>query len=865
MMKKVLQYMLMGVLSAVLLLGITACHPQESETDTSADTSVDTFTDSASDPLETAEQTVDTQDDGAVTLPVLPVLPEPPRGEAVTLSPVTQETAPEASTVDHPTADALDPEADYTSLVITSVYATGRTGVDALADASFVELYNASDKDVTLAGAALYLSGNQGNYTPYPFSEGHVVPAGGYFLIRGADVAGESRDVFALSSYDAAMPIRPSEFGMRIAIAPVGLTLDGDVPMKELEGVFTYVTTADADAADLLHHAGKPTPDRLVRKKAATNKTEYQRIDLTNASASVLEQIRPKTSRGDVNTAVKSIRAEVTFSHSGGIYEEGFKLTLSAPEGYTVYYTVNGNDPRVVKPIPYTKALSVTDSQEMVWGEMIKACGTYGGQRYFPSAICFPGAWVIKAYAVKDSDGSVTPMTTQTYFVGETFTSSTLDLVSVSLANEDFLGMDGIYNTVTGSESESRRHVPAYIELFTSKDSERTTAGRVYAGWSEIAMNGKGSLGMTQKSFRILLKNEVEGAEGIGENLATMDYDLFGEYASQTPDGERVTWYRHILLRNGGGDMSGSPISRSHIGDAYVQRVDRFLGADIMASKSVMVFINGEFWGIYNARDRLDTKYFEGKYGIPEESFTMLECPHPLIFGWNVDYVTNYGDPAEAAEFMALIDYVRKNDMSLQEHYDYVTARVDVNGLIDFFCAQIYLCCSDWPSNNIKVWRNTDPTLMDTKWHFCIVDTDHGVGLNSDINTNLFGVINDGSVMGSLFNRLCGNITFRTRFIQRFIWCTEVYYTPEWMLSELAVMVDDMEPYMQYQLDRWRVTDGSVTTYDKWYSYIEVIQRFVKERPAAAKAQLMSWAGIGEAKYQSYLDRAKERWGGDVH
>lgn len=798
-----------------------------------------------------------------LTPPVLPVPAE--TGEVETVVLVLPEIPSDTSSADTLTADDLDPLGDYQSLVITSVYTTGRGAGKGLAEASFVELYNGSDKDISLGGAALYLSGNEGAYAAYPFEKDHVIPAGGYFLIRGLDAVGTYKTVFCLDSYDAQMPFRPGEYGMRMAIAPVGLTLDGSLPMAELEGVFAYVTSADRDVSDLLHHTGKPDPDRLIRKKAATDQVDYQRIKLTEASYTVLEQIRPKTSEGDVNRAVDSLMAEVVFSVSGGVYENSFSLTLTAPEGYTVYYTLNGNDPRVARLTPYTQPISITNSEEMAWGQLIKACGVYGGDRYYPSAQLFPGAWVVRAYAVNDSDGSVTPMTTQTYFVGEIFTSSTLDLVSVSLVNENFLGYEGIYSTVTGGEAESRAHVPAYVELFTSKPQESATAGKVYAGWSEIAMNGKGSLGMTQKSFRILLKNEVEGAADVGENLATMDYDIFGEYASTTPDGQRVTWYKHILLRNGGGDMSGSPISRSHIGDAYIQRLDRFLGCDVMASKSVMVFVNGEFWGIYNARDRLDTKYFEGKYGIPEESFTMLECPHPLVFGWNADYVTNYGDPAEADEFMALIAFVRNNDLSVQANYDYVAERVDMDGLIDFFCAQIYLCCSDWPANNIKVWRNTDSSIMDTKWHFCIVDTDHGVGLNSDIHTNLFGVINDGSIMGSLFNRLCGNEAFRARFIQKFIWCTEVYYEPTWMLSELSVMVEDMQPYMQYQLDRWRVTDGSVTTYEKWYDYIEVIENFAKTRPEAAKAQLMAWSGLSESRYQTYLSGAKQIWGENPH
>lgn len=788
-----------------------------------------------------------------------------PAGSGAISLPAEQETAAVEMPKDTPTADALDPEADYSQLVITSLYTAGRMPGKALAEASYVEIYNGSDRDISLAGVALYLSGKDGAYESYAFGYEDSIPAKGYFLVRGLDAQGTYQSVLSLTHYDTAMAIRPDEYGFRMALAPVGLTLDGDQPMAKLEGLYSYVTSADRDGEDRLHYVGKADPERVIRKKAATHSVDYQRIDLTEASYTVLEQIRPKTSEGDVNTEVASLMPEVVFSVGGGIYTEDIELTLSAPEGYTVYYTINGDDPRNGGEKVYTAPISLTSSEEMSWGSMIKTCGIYLGTHYYPTAATFPGAWVVKAYAVKDSDGTATPLTTQTYFVGGMYTDMSVDMVSVSLSSEDFLGAEGIYNTVVGGNSESRPHVPAYIEFFTSDHAEQITGGKVYSGWSEIAMNGKGSLGMTQKSFRILLKNNVEGAEDIGENLSTMDYDLFGDYASTTPDGERVTWYRHILLRNGGGDMSGSTISRSHIGDAYIQRVDRFLRADIMASKSVLVFVNGEFWGIYNARDRLDTKYFEGKYGIPEEDFTMLECPHPLVFGWNVDYVTNYGDPAEADVFMDLIAYVRTHDLSVAEHYQYVTDRVDIDGLIDFFCAQIYLCCSDWPSNNIKIWRNTNPELMDTKWHFCIVDTDHGVGLNSDVNTNLFGVINDGSVLGSLFNRLCGNPEFKTQFIQRFIWCTDVYFDPEWMVSELDAMVADIEPYMQYQLDRWRVTDGTVTDYDKWYSYIEVIRDFVTRRPAFAKNQLMSWAGLGETQYQAHKAAAIEKWGGEVH
>ena len=170
----------------------------------------------------------------------------------------------------HSTAYALDPQADYTGIVINTVYSVGRMPNKALAEASFVELYNNTDRDIPLAGAALYLAGKTGNYTAYPFDESHVIPARGYFLIKGDPAIGSYKPVFTLHTCDATMPIRPDEYGFRMAIAPVGLTLDGNTPMGELEGLFTYVSSVPKDAEDFYHAAGNPQPDRIIRKKAAT-------------------------------------------------------------------------------------------------------------------------------------------------------------------------------------------------------------------------------------------------------------------------------------------------------------------------------------------------------------------------------------------------------------------------------------------------------------------------------------------------------------------------------------------------------------------------------------------------------------------
>ena len=768
-----------------------------------------------------------------------------------------------------PEAEPEDPEAmpplvdlqegiRYSALVITSYYATGKVAGKAMAAASFVELHNGADTPIPLAGLSLYVSDRGGDFTEYRFSEDDVIPAKGFFLVRGKDAGGAHADALSVEKYDTRFKtLSPDPDSTRIVLGKAGMTIPADRPLTALDKVFDYVTSHPLDADDTYHYIDSASVNKLIRRKADTKKTDYQSIHLGKASYTVLSQITPRTTEGRVNTAVESQIPEVVFSHPGGVYEEGFDLTLTAPEGYTVYYSINGTDPRLGVSMAYKTPLHLSDTTDMTWGKLTAMSATLLGSAYDPLAATFPGAAVVRAFAVKDADGTVTPLTTHTYFIGKLYTEWGIDMVSVSVNADAFMGKDGIYNTLRTDADGGHSHIPAYVEFFSPEGEA------VHMGWSEIAMNGRGSLGMTQKSFRILLKSTVMDTEEVHENLNTLNYDLFKEYASTTPDGERVTWYRHILLRNGGGDMSGSTISRSHIGDAYIQRLDRILVPDVMAYAPVMTFINGEFWGTFNARDRMDPKYFEGKYGIAEEDFALLECPYPLTFGWNVDFTTANGDPAEATYFMELVNFCMQNDMSVQSNYDYVAERIDLDGLIDQYCAQIYLCCSDWPSNNIKVWRNTNPDhpTMDTKWHFTIVDTDHGVGLNSDIYTNLWGVINDGPVLSRIVGHLLQNKDFRERFQMRYVWCMEVAFAPERMHAELDGLIDTIRPVMQYQLDRFRCTNGERTDWNKWYSYIETIHHFADNRFEPAKQQFMAWAGISDAYYRYLRNQAVEEWG----
>lgn len=759
---------------------------------------------------------------------------------------------------DYPTADDLDAEADYTKLIISSVYA-GSTSKSAPVKHSYVCLYNTGKAELSLEGLAVHFCGQDYVWREYAFPFGASIPAGGYYLMLGQQTGTQLQDP-ALST-DQADAIRPDMLlvadGIRLALAPVGTALENNTPIAGQSGVVDYVSAHVLDSGDARHAVSGASKSTLIRRDADSAYAPFDTVDLTKASFALLGQIRPHTSKGDVNTAVCSIVDEVVFSHISGFYDEEFSLTLTAPEGYTVYYTVNGADPRTTLATKYEAPIPMTDTTQMAWGELTQNNILAMGNTYAPNVLSQVGAWTVRAYATNGKD--TTEVTTQTYFVGKDIRAKELDVFCLAVQPEDFISTDASGKNIYMNFSEGHERIQAYMEYFTGDACE-------FSSWVEIALNGKGSLGMTEKSFRILFRENANPE--VSQNLNAFNYNIFGEYATQTASGDDTVYYRRLLLRNGGGDNSGCTISRSHIGDAYIARLDSMLNVDTMAYKPVFVFINGEFWGIYNARERFDEKYFETVYGVPEEDLAVLECPYPLTAGWNVDYEHTHGTEKDAYDFNSLVRYAQNHDLSDPEHYKYVCDRVDTDNLIDYFCAQIYLCCSDWPSNNVKVWRNSNPDSisgMDTKWRFCVVDTDHGVGLNSDINTDLFGSISDVSVIGRLINGLMRNPEFRERFLMRFIWLTEVYYAPEAASPVLEKIVADVAPVMQMQLDRWKVTDGSVTPYDgarpSWMYYINVIRDFVVSRPAAAKQQLKARFGLTEQQYGELYEKAVATWG----
>ena len=222
------------------------------------------------------------------------------------------------------------------------------------------------------------------------------------------------------------------------------------------------------------------------------------------------------------------------------------------------------------------------------------------------------------------------------------------------------------------------------------------------------------------KSMKVFFKKSGNEGGGTEDKLY---YDLFDGY-SFNEKGQRITDFARLLLRNSGNDYG-----TTYIRDAFMQRAARILKADTMAYAPTLLFINGCFWGVYNARERYSGDYVESHHGIGKDNVAIIESDYSQVHtDQNAPFVLTSGLDSDPDAFNTLMEYIRSRDLSVQKNFDYVASKIDLDSFIDMYVARLYFNAIDWPENNIKIWRNRagdgDPSNYDTKWHFTLLDTD---------------------------------------------------------------------------------------------------------------------------------------------
>ncbi|MCD8511789.1 MAG: CotH kinase family protein [Bacillus sp. (in: Bacteria)] len=500
------------------------------------------------------------------------------------------------------------------------------------------------------------------------------------------------------------------------------------------------------------------------------------------------------------------------FSHYGGFYEEAFQLELASYDSGTIYYTIDGSEPDPVNnpenTYTYTEPIEIHDRSRDA--NEHSAIRTANDSIYTfwqaPAEPVFKGT-VIRAKLEKP-DGRWSDTVTHTYFVHENGEARySFPVLSIATETDSFfheengLFVNGNWDN-RGRDSEREASIEFYGEDGRLGFSQQAGV-RIHGGWSREA---------PQKSLRLYARDDY------GTNL--FYYDFFGNVDNLV--------HKRLILRNSGNDFH-----RTMFRDGLIQGLVSHMNMDTQGFRPAVVFINGEYWGIQNIRERYDHWYVENQYGVDRDHVTIVEN----------DGILDSGSPAGVDHFQRMMEFVDNNDLRDDENYQHVNTMMDVENFIDYTIAQVYMANTDWPGHNVRLWRYNPlgvpdgdaPVGHDGRWRWMLFDTDYGFGVQpglgfaggSSVDTNgLARLAGDGSYQ-RLFRKLMANEEVKVAFVQRFSDMLNTAFLPERVVSEVDRLEEIYRAEISEHMERWNIP----ASMDVWEVEVDVMRRFAEGRP----------------------------------
>lgn len=285
--------------------------------------------------------------------------------------------------------------------------------------------------------------------------------------------------------------------------------------------------------------------------------------------------------------------------------------------------------------------------------------------------------------------------------------------------------------------------------------------------------------------------------------------------------------YERLIFKAAAND--NYPFSNgAHIRDAYCHQLSILGGLhlDERSTESSILYINGQYWGVYEIREKVDDYDYTEYYRDQPEGF--------------VDFLKTWGGTWEeygsGDDWYELVDFITTNDMTNQANYDYVLTQYNHMSLIDYFVLNGYVVCTDWLNWNTAWWRGRNPLGDARRWRYALWDNDNtfghganftGVG-NTNPNADPCQIDDMGDVGGQghvpVLNALFDNEEFLADYIQRYATLSNSIFSCDRMIEVLDSMIAVIEPEMQRQIDRWGGTMAG------WQNNVQEVRDFILQR-----------------------------------
>ena len=488
---------------------------------------------------------------------------------------------------------------------------------------------------------------------------------------------------------DAAINLKDYKISNKNKVAKAWQLPDKQVPAKgfvviycdkDEKGLHTNFRLESGKDGNLYLFKGDEVVDKLEKmaKMPAPDVAYGRKTDGADEWGYQLTATPGKANTGDICEGNHILGVPI-FSDQGRVTTSNTTINLKlslpedAPEGAVIRYTTDGSEPKASSP-KYTSTIKITSTTAI-------------------RAKVFCNGWL-------------SPMSTAQSYI---FHPREMTTPIFSIQTDDKYLNDAAIGLFANNNSKEDKkdhdwHRPVNIEFFPAEGEESA-----FNQLGETRIQGGQSRSNALKSMVFYANKRFD------PDHKQFVYEFFPD---QKPG---VTKFKSFSLRDGGNDFGDL-----YFRDAIIQRtMASHTDLDWQACRTAVLYLNGEYMGMLNIRERSNADNVFSNYdGL--EDIDMVEISHEKVN--NVDQFIEELKEGTSDFYDAFKAFYSEKGHTKAEYEEWI----DVDEYLSVMVMNLFYGNIDFPGNNFVLWRpNDDDTKsgLPKKFRVIVKDTDFGLGL----------------------------------------------------------------------------------------------------------------------------------------
>lgn len=458
----------------------------------------------------------------------------------------------------------------------------------------------------------------------------------------------------------------------------------------------------------------------------------------------------------------------ITISNNPGIYKKEITLNSNTVSDIKLYYTLNGNYPSQ-KDNEFNGPITIDTVKTIL-------LALYRNNKATDTFYC--GTYIVKFQ-------SVLPIVNITIPKADLFDST--NGIYVGWMTEDMKTYGNAWKDIEKS---------AFFEYFPKEKStlSQQVGLKIFGG---MTRQNK------EKSLRVIAKKKY----GKGK----FKYKVFPT--------KNIKSFNSLVLRTSGNDFNGTRFL-----DVMISSIAKDINIDYLAYQPSVLFVNGEYWGIHNIREKSGKDYLEENHGAKEDEVD-------LLLG------EGYAEEGSSKDYKSFLNYLYNTPGTAEGFIESVNKIMDVDNYLNYSILQIHIVNPD-SRGNIRYWRAKN---LDNKFRWIYYDGDlsfyhynHNFLKDrlSPTQTDWF----NPTWANIILRRLVENPKIRDRFISNYCFMLSTVFESDSLKRRINYFKNLIQPEISRHVKR----RGFNYTVSSWESHVNRLLTFARYRGEKAYLDIKS-------------------------